>query len=698
MTKKINIVIDVDRKKASGELSEFKGDVDGLSGSTGKLGASMAGLGAVAGAALLAIGAAGVAAATAGAAIGFGFNSSVEQAQTKLMAFMKDGNKVAQTLSWVKDEAAKTQFSFTDMADAAANLTPVAKTSGKSLESLVQQAEILAAINPAEGLTGATFSLREALSGDWVSIVDRFNLPRQRINELKEQGVPAMEIISRTLSEMGIDYGLVAAQGQTLSARFDQVKDKLTMMAGAATKPIFDKVSKEFDKLGQVDFTKIGNDMADTVQNVLGSMELLSTGDFNRGMFADTIQEDSKLVDVLLTIRDTAIGVINFLKPAFTDFANTFTNNLIPAFRRLWVEAGPILKTLAIALGATLVAALYGLAEVLSFSADAWSNTFNMITGSIRFVEDVIGNSVSFIIAAWSSMIAFFGSVNAFFAGIPGFFSNVWSSVVTGVQSAVAAIGAWFAQLPQMIAFGLGFVAGLLVGFVTQTIPSFVNSTIQWFQQLPGAVGGAISAMYGAVVQWFSNTGSTMTNTASSAVNGVSSWFSQLPGRVGSAVSSMWSGAVSAANGFKDSFVSWANGVVNAVVDVFTGLPGRISAAIRGAVDTAKRWLGDIGSNVMEGFKAGVGVSNRHALGTAYSPGGSTLVGEHGPEIVNMPRGAQVTQAYRTQSILSQNAGGGDGGVVVNITGPISFNNRSDIDYFAERISATQRLALKGMA
>lgn len=88
---------------------------------------------------------------------------------------------------------------------------------------------------------------------------------------------------------------------------------------------------------------------------------------------------------------------------------------------------------------------------------------------------------------------------------------------------------------------------------------------------------------------------------------------------------------------------------------------------------------------------------NKHALGTAYAPGGDTLVGEHGPERVNMPRGAQVTQAYRTRSELSGDGGSG-GGINVYITGPVSLADRSDIDYFAERLlNGPARLAKVGM-
>lgn len=55
----------------------------------------------------------------------------------------------------------------------------------------------------------------------------------------------------------------------------------------------------------------------------------------------------------------------------------------------------------------------------------------------------------------------------------------------------------------------------------------------------------------------------------------------------------------------------------------------------------------------------------RNASGTAYSPGGATLVGENGPEIVNMPRGASVTQAYRTRNELAN--GGLGGGPLIGV-------------------------------
>lgn len=44
----------------------------------------------------------------------------------------------------------------------------------------------------------------------------------------------------------------------------------------------------------------------------------------------------------------------------------------------------------------------------------------------------------------------------------------------------------------------------------------------------------------------------------------------------------------------------------------------------------------------------------KHARGTSFAPGGITLVGEEGPELVEMPRGSKVYNAMQTENIFSQ--------------------------------------------
>ena len=85
----------------------------------------------------------------------------------------------------------------------------------------------------------------------------------------------------------------------------------------------------------------------------------------------------------------------------------------------------------------------------------------------------------------------------------------------------------------------------------------------------------------------------------------------------------------------------------------------------------------------------------RRAIGTNYAPGGSTLVGEHGPEVLNLPAGSRVTPAWQSRSQGSQEATG----EVTNIlSGTFTFENADASNAFWDRLDKTQRLARLGVA
>ena len=173
----------------------------------------------------------------------FATNASYEMVRAQLQAFTGSGEEAARIFAAIKDEAAKTPFAFNDMAKAAVMLIPSAKAAGKQLDELIKTAEVLAALNPEQGLVGAAFALREALSGDFISIVERFNLPRQYINQLKAEGVPAMEIVNRVLQEMGASTELVGLMASTARGRWSTFVDVLSQVKAAALEALFQQLS-----------------------------------------------------------------------------------------------------------------------------------------------------------------------------------------------------------------------------------------------------------------------------------------------------------------------------------------------------------------------------------------------------------------------------------------------------------------------
>ena len=95
----------------------------------------------------------------------------------------------------------------------------------------------------------------------------------------------------------------------------------------------------------------------------------------------------------------------------------------------------------------------------------------------------------------------------------------------------------------------------------------------------------------------------------------------------------------------------------------------KVTGAVKKAVDAMKSFIGIKP-------KSDVKVDNvevkKNALGTSFSTGGLTLVGEHGAELVNMPRGASVMNANNTSKALS---GGKNNNITIVVQGNVIGND-----------------------
>lgn len=80
----------------------------------------------------------------------------------------------------------------------------------------------------------------------------------------------------------------------------------------------------------------------------------------------------------------------------------------------------------------------------------------------------------------------------------------------------------------------------------------------------------------------------------------------------------------------------------------------KVTNAVKKAVEAMKSFVGIKSKSNVETPDVKV---KKNALGTSFSTGGTTLVGEHGAELVNMPRGASVMNANKTAQVLSANRG-----------------------------------------
>lgn len=119
------------------------------------------------------------------------------------------------------------------------------------------------------------------------------------------------------------------------------------------------------------------------------------------------------------------------------------------------------------------------------------------------------------------------------------------------------------------------------------------------------------------------------------------------------ALKDLWSGAISGAEDFQDALANVSARLGDLLLDkAFSGfadaLIGGFTGALGGSVGKPLA-----GTNFLAGAYAG---------GTDFAAGGLSLVGERGPEIVSLPRGARVVPNHRLASES------GRGGVVLHFT------------------------------
>ena len=72
-----------------------------------------------------------------------------------------------------------------------------------------------------------------------------------------------------------------------------------------------------------------------------------------------------------------------------------------------------------------------------------------------------------------------------------------------------------------------------------------------------------------------------------------------------------------------------------------------------GVFDKVKSWAGKTQVEVDAKLKAPAKVP-KHALGTMSAPGGLSLIGENGPELVDLPQGSRVYNNSETKNMMSK--------------------------------------------
>ena len=265
-----------------------------------------------------------------------------------------------------------------------------------------------------------------------------------------------------------------------------------------------------------------------------------------------------------------------------------------------------------------------------------------LLTGAISGLVNILSGAGAIIAPALDALKSAFEGLKTTFQtiftpeqqeAISSFFSNLASGILA-VPFAVLAAG--FTVVIGLINAVLQ-VGAVIVEFFTTTLPSGIDTTVKWFQDMHSNVTQTIENILSAIRNWASNMANTMSTKASEAVSAVVRFFSELPGKAAGILAQVLS-----------ALVSWGGNMVNNARSAIQNVVNTIATTLRTAISQ----MTSIGSQIVQGLASGIrnGISTvvnavASVVSSAISTGKSKL-GIRSPSRVFMGIGDNTVAGF----------------------------------------------------
>lgn len=306
--------------------------------------------------------------------------------------------------------------------------------------------------------------------------------------------------------------------------------------------------------------TQLGQGLADAVTGFLAVGQnggvAASIGQLVGDAFNAAAPFVEKLASTLQSLGDWAIGNGDAIRTIIAGIAGGFA-----AF-----------KTASLISAAVTALKSFDVAAKIA-AAGQWVLNAAMNANPIVLVVTAIGALVA-------ALVWFFTQTETgrkAWASFTSFLSSAWQSVVSFVTS-----------LGQNIA-----------NFFTQTIPNAIQSVIQWFQQLPSAIGTALSNLITSIGTWAVSFGQSALQAGQQFVSNIANFLTNLPATIaywlayGITFVVLWaaqlgSQAISAGQQFLANLGTF-----------FVQLPGNIWNWLTSTVASVASWAAQMGANAL---------------------------------------------------------------------------------------------------
>ena len=165
---------------------------------------------------------------------------------------------------------------------------------------------------------------------------------------------------------------------------------------------------------------------------------------------------------------------------------------------------------------------------------------------------------------------------------------NAWAAFTSFLSSAWQSVVSFVTGLGQNIA-----------NFFTQTIPNAIQSVIQWFQQLPSAIGTALSNLITSIGTWAVSFGQSALQAGQQFLTNLGTFLMQLPGNIWNWLISTVASVASWAAQMGANALSAGSQFLSNVGTFISQLPSNVGSWLSGAISAAASFIGQMASNAV---------------------------------------------------------------------------------------------------
>lgn len=333
-------------------------------------------------------------------------------------------------------------------------------------------------------------------------------------------------------------------------------------------------------------------------------------------------------------LRDAIMGVVNMV----IDWAHMIPPDglangikLVADTLDWFVQHGKELAPIIIGIGTAFAAvkgyqalnsglqALTGTMNTVTTAAKGVSNGIMLMTdlgGPVAMLKQMAGglSLVKTAQTAWSTATKMATAVQGAFNAVIA--ANPIGAIAVGVAAFVAALAWFFTQteagrkawaaftsfLSSAWQSVVSFVTSLgqnIANFFTQTIPNAIQSVIQWFQQLPSAIGTALSNLITSIGTWAVSFGQSALQAGQQFLANLGTFFVQLPGNIWNWLTSTVASVASWAAQMGANALSAGSRFLSNVGTFISQLPANVGSWLSGAVSAAASFVGRMASNAV---------------------------------------------------------------------------------------------------